>query len=278
MHQHPSATAALSAAARTAHLEVDDAPHLLADPLAAVLLDELGNAALGYQRAHPAEPVLVGARASTVLRSRYAEDRLAASGARQVVVLGVGLDSAALRAPAGRTWFEVDRPDVLAWRAAQTRRAGLSPAADVRAVPVDLGAEPLLPALVAAGLDPASPAFVTWLGVTMYLDEAAAWATLADLASLAGGSELVLDHILPAALRDEAGLAYAAGVAAAAGASGEPWRWTPDHAEVRAVLADAGWDVDDARPDRDAVEPAAWRRTDHLRPMSLVGLAHARLR
>jgi methyltransferase (TIGR00027 family) len=276
MHQHPSPTAALSAAARAAHLEVDTAPHVMTDPLAVRLLDELGTAALGYQRAHPAEPVLVGARASTVLRARYAEDRLAASAAAQAVVLGVGLDTTALRAPAGRTWFEVDRAAVLAWRAGLVARAGLTPAADIRAVAVDLGTQPLVPALVAAGLDPAAPAFLTWLGVTMYLDETAARAALTELAALVPGTEVVLDHILPRALRDDAGQAYAAGVAAAAGAAGEPWRWTPGPDELRAVLAETGWEVLDARRDRDAVGPQEWRRSDHLRPMGLVGLVHAR--
>lgn len=276
MRSHPSPTAAMSAAARAAHLAVDSAPHLLTDPLATRLLDEVGATALGYHRAHPAEPVLAGARASAALRARYAEDRLAGSAARQVVVLGVGLDTASLRAPAGRTWFDVDRPPTLVWRAGLVERAGLVPAADVRAVAVELGAQALVPALVAAGLDPAEPTAVTWLGVTMYLDEAAARGTLAELATLASGSELVLDHVVPPALRDDAGRAYAAGVAAAAGAAGEPWRWTPGPGTLHAVLAETGWEVLDSRADHAAVPAAAWRRADHLRPMDLVGLLHAR--
>ncbi|MGI6870977.1 class I SAM-dependent methyltransferase [Amycolatopsis sp. 3B14] len=42
-------------------------------------------------------PVLAGARVQTTLRSRITEDRLHASGLRQYVVLGAGLDTFAQR-------------------------------------------------------------------------------------------------------------------------------------------------------------------------------------
>lgn len=273
----PSPSALMSAAARAAHLEVDSAPFLFEDRHAGALVEALGGEPLTYHRRLPAEPVLVGARVSTTLRSRFAEDRLAASSAPQYVVLGAGLDTSALRAGPDRAVFEVDRPGVLAWRQATFRAAQVPVQARVRQVGVELGRDALVPALVAAGLDPARPAFVAWLGTTMYLDEPGARRTLVELASLAPGSELVADHMLPDALRDDAGRAYARAVSAAVGADGEPWRWAPEPQDLGALLTACGFASVTTRPDADAVGPAAWRRTDHLRPMRLVGLVHARV-
>lgn len=273
----PSPSALMSAAARAAHLEVDRAPYLFEDRYAPALVEALGDEPLTYHRRFPTEPVLVGARVSTALRSRFAEERLASSDASQYVVLGAGLDTSALRAAPGLAVFEVDRPGVLEWRRAGFEAARLDAPDRTRQVAVELGREPLLPALLAAGLDPERRAFVSWLGTTMYLDEPAVRQTLGELAALAPGSEVVADHVLPATLRDDAGRAYARAVSAAAGAGGEPWRWSPGPVELRALLTTCGFDAITTLPDADAVDTAAWRRTDHLRPMRLIGLVHARV-
>ncbi|KNE76335.1 O-Methyltransferase involved in polyketide biosynthesis [Candidatus Burkholderia crenata] len=62
------------------------------------------------------DPMSRGLRANLVVRSRFAEDELAravASGVRQYVILGAGLDTFAYRNPheaAGLRVFEVDHP------------------------------------------------------------------------------------------------------------------------------------------------------------------------
>ncbi|MCV2396395.1 SAM-dependent methyltransferase [Actinotalea sp. M2MS4P-6] len=273
----PSPTALMSAAARAAHLEVDGPPHLLADPFAAALVEAADPGPLEYHRRFPAEPVLAGSRVSATLRSRFAEDRLAASTADQYVVLGAGLDSSALRCAGSRAVFEVDLPDVLTWRRATFAAAGIDTPPHAREVPVDLGTEPLLSTLVTAGLDRTRPAFVSWLGTTMYLDEPGARRTLIELGTLAPGTELVLDHVLPDPQRDDAGRVYARAIAAAAGAGGEPWHWAPTPDEVRSMLTTCGFTAVTTLPDAEAVGPDAWQRPDHLRPMRLVGLVHARV-
>ncbi|WP_269462682.1 class I SAM-dependent methyltransferase [Amycolatopsis thermoflava] len=92
-------------AARAAHLRVDAEPLLSRDTLAERLLGEHATELLAYGD----HPVLAGARVQTTLRSRIAEDRLHASGLRQDVVLGAGLDTFAQRDGRVRT-FEVDHP------------------------------------------------------------------------------------------------------------------------------------------------------------------------
>jgi O-methyltransferase involved in polyketide biosynthesis len=100
----PSLTALTAAAARAAHLIVDNEPVIFADTLAQAMLGERAEELISYHRAHGTHPVLAGARAQVTCRSRYAEDRLAEAigrGIGQYVLLGAGLDSFAYRSP---TW------------------------------------------------------------------------------------------------------------------------------------------------------------------------------
>ena len=90
-------------------------------------------------------------------------------------------------------------------------------------MPLDLEAGSVISQLASGGLDLARPAFVSWLGVTMYLTREAISQALAGLGRLAPGTELVTDYMLPAELRDADGTAYADLVMPSAAEWGEPW-------------------------------------------------------
>jgi len=137
-----------------------------------------------------------------VLRSRYAEDALAAAvarGVRQYVLLGAGLDSFCIRQPpfAGElAVFEVDKPASQGLKRQRLAEEGLEVPANVRFVAADLGREPLGEVLARAGFSGAVPAFFSWLGVTVYLPRNANLATLRAIASSsAPGSELVFTYL-----------------------------------------------------------------------------------
>ncbi|MGW1544099.1 class I SAM-dependent methyltransferase [Streptomyces sp. NPDC002309] len=112
------------------------------------------------------------------LRTRVLDDFLLTSvhtgGARQVVLLGSGLDSRAFRLawPPGCVVFEIDRQGVLAFK--QKVLDGLSavPKAGRVPIPIDLRAD-WAAALADAGFDPAAPS--AWLaeGLLFYLPAAA---------------------------------------------------------------------------------------------------------
>src|SRR5678816_3697717 len=95
----PSHTALQVAACRAAHLRFDPAPHLLEDRIAEKLLGTEGEALIGSY-ADSAPWILLENRLFLPFRARYAEDLVAQAhrdGVRQLVVLGAGLDSFALR-------------------------------------------------------------------------------------------------------------------------------------------------------------------------------------
>jgi methyltransferase (TIGR00027 family) len=285
----PSLTALTAAAARAAHLIVDNEPVIFADTLAQAMLGDRAEELLSYHRAHGTHPVLASARAQATCRSRYAEDRLADAierGIGQYVLLGAGLDSFADRSPlAGRVRvFEVDHPATQAYKRRVRGVAGGDggtaggdggTAEGVRFVAVDFGRDSLGEALARAGFDAGKPALVSWLGVTMYLDESAVEAIVAVLGGFAPGSEVVVDYMLPAGLRDAAGQMYAELVGQAAAEWGEPWRSVFAPGAMAALLARHGFGPARDVGQRDMIPDAAWDRSDALRPAELSRIAHA---
>jgi methyltransferase (TIGR00027 family) len=94
----------------------------------------------------------------------------AAAGIRQVVILAAGLDSRAFRLdwPAGTSIYEIDQPQVVAYKTTTLESAGAAPTADRRTVQVDLR-DDWAAALTAAGFDSSQP--TAWLaeGLLPYL-------------------------------------------------------------------------------------------------------------
>lgn len=130
------------------------------------------------------------------LRTRYIDDCLRAAvadGIAQVVMLGAGFDTRALRMPelAHARVFELDFPEQLA----RKREALAGERTDhITYVPCDLATAELDAALVLAGFDPARRAVVVWEGVTTYLGTRGTAQTLRALSALlAAGSQLVFD-------------------------------------------------------------------------------------
>jgi methyltransferase (TIGR00027 family) len=275
----PSFSALTAAAARAAHLLVDGEPTIFADTLAAALLGDRAEELIAYHRLHGTHPVLMGARVQATCRSRYAEDalaRAAGAGVTQYVVLGAGLDSFAYRGgPARRVRvFEVDHPASQRVKRASLAAAGIEVPDSVRYVPADLAADPLGRCLAAAGFDAAAPAVVSWLGVTMYLSAEAVEQTLAAVAGLAPGTELIADYLLPEDARDEAGALYGALVARASAEHGEPWRSCFTPGQMADLAARAGLRAVRAVSQRDAIPAGLWQRADQLRPAALAVLLH----
>ncbi len=232
---------ALGAAGHRAAHQVLEGGRIFSDPLAVRILGQYADALI--QKARD-EPERRGMRTYIAIRTRFAEDALAAAiarGVRQLVVLGAGLDTYAYRAPAGSPMrvFEVDYAATQQWKREQLAAAGIAIPSSLTFVPIDFERETLGDALAAHGFDRARPAFFTWLGVVPYLTEAAVDTTLKYIASLPGGAEVVFDYGNPPG---EAGTEYAArheALAARVAALGESlksyFETNALHAKLRAM-------------------------------------------
>jgi methyltransferase (TIGR00027 family) len=152
-----------------------------------------------FMNAHPMATI---GRLFTAARSRIAEDALAGAverGTRQIVILGAGLDTFALRNPhraRNIRIYEVDHPATQAWKRERLAEAQLAPPSWLAFVAVDFETDDLAKMLAAAGFRASSPAFFTWLGVVPYLTDHAIGRILDYMASIQN-SEVVLDYIGP---------------------------------------------------------------------------------
>jgi methyltransferase (TIGR00027 family) len=163
---------------------------------------------------------------------------------RQVVILGAGFDASALQhADSGARFFEVDHPATQAEkRAILAAQPGLG--AHIVFVPVDFAKDDLAGTLLAAGFDAARPALVSWLGVTMYLEQRVTVETLATLRRVLAHGSLVLFDAFPRwqdTALDEQPLFAAARVLTAS--QGEPMIGAFDARAFARAIAGAGWRI-----------------------------------
>jgi methyltransferase (TIGR00027 family) len=200
----PSRTALMIARQRAAH-QVLDHGSILDDPFAMKILFEDEKDVLQFANGHPLASI---GRLITAARSRIAEDALARAvegGIRQIVILGAGLDTFALRNPHGAQEiriYEVDHPATQAWKRQRLAEAQIALPLWLIFAPVDFERDDVGEKLVAAGIQQNSPAFFTWLGVVPYLTEGAIGRTL-DYMSSIPDSEVVFDYMEPEAFPGE---------------------------------------------------------------------------
>ena len=119
------------------------------------------------------------------------------AGIRQAVILASGLDARAYRLdwPAGMTVFEVDQPQVIAFKTTTLADLGAEPTADRRAVAVDLRND-WPAALIEAGFDHTQP--TAWIaeGLLGYLPPEAQDRLLDNISALsAAGGRLATEAI-----------------------------------------------------------------------------------
>jgi methyltransferase (TIGR00027 family) len=197
----PSRTAFGVAFRRATHQLHDSPPLILNDPVAVAILGPRTLPDLHAAKKDLDQPVNIALRAFLVARSRYAEDCVAqavATGVRQYVLLGAGLDTFAHRNPhPGLRVFEVDHPATQAWKRELVAAAQLPPQPSLTYAPCDFESQSLPAELAAAGFDLAAPAFFAWLGVVPYLTLPAFRTTVSFLAARPPGSGLVFDYAQP---------------------------------------------------------------------------------
>ncbi|WP_327232362.1 class I SAM-dependent methyltransferase [Streptomyces murinus] len=183
----------------------------------------------------------LGVMFSIVIRTKFLDDLLrqaSASGIRQVVLLGAGMDSRAFRMdwPTGTRLFEVDTAEPLDFKAAVLRQERAVARCERITVPVDLR-EDWPGALAAAGHDPAVPTVWIAEGLLIYLPEDAVELLLARIsAQSAAGSRMGLTL-------GSRGVIERFGADAAPGSAASMWvSEMPD--DPVGWLAGYGWEAD----------------------------------
>jgi methyltransferase (TIGR00027 family) len=242
-----SRTALGTAYLRAAHQLLDAPPRILDDPIALQLLGQGAAQHINAMAEHYHTPGAQALRAHVVLRSRFAEDRLAAAvgrGITQYVMLGAGFDTFALRQPA---WakslkiLEVDHPGTQSVKRTHLAQAGLEVPANTALAHIDFEHEALLDGLLRHHISLKERTFFTWLGVTMYLCEAAIETVLLSIAAFPPGSEIVLTFLEPPDSRSHAAQEALTKLAQRVDSVGEPFVSYFEPAAIEKKLCDAGF-------------------------------------
>lgn len=282
-----SRTAELVAAARAGHFARGERPLVVADPYAIHLAGERWQRVIGSNFLHWLFTTVllrkvIPTTTYVLIRARFTDDRVLAAaerGVRQLVILGAGFDTFALRYPdLGVQVFEVDLPASGALKRERLAAADITVPEHLHFVEVDFERDPLDERLLAAGFDPQAPAFLSWMGVTYYLAPEAVTGTLVQVSGLsAPGSELTLDYLNARECVPAEELALFDSLLRFVEKHGEPMitRFDPDSVVDQLGLT-GGWDV--LRHEFPAADPSPYLggRTDLPRIAPLFRMLHLR--
>jgi len=266
-----SATSLAVASLRAVHQVLDGEPKLLYDP---VILQLLGPDFKERLRQDPSpfrSPVSIGLRSHVLLRSRFAEDCLAAAcqrGVHQYILLGAGLDTYAWRqAPELEKLriFEMDHPATQQQKRQMLDRAGLETPGNLFFTPIDFEHSTIAEALSGQPFDPALPCFISLLGVLVYLSMEAIDAVFDWMISLPAGSEMVLTFTQKREYHP---------LSERAAELGEPWQtfFTPE--ELKKKLIARGFSCVRVLEPEDACRKYYSGRTDDLPAPRHASIAH----
>jgi methyltransferase (TIGR00027 family) len=158
------------------------------------------------------------------VRTRYFDDTLERqlSHIRQVVILGAGLDTRAVRKQtAGVAYFEIDDPATLMLKQTCYERESLD--VDVTFIPGNYVADGLIDLLQQNGFDFDLPTYVIWEGNTMYLPLDTVKHVLAELRRCVKSFQLSFDYMAEAVISKTTGDPGITSLVESFAAMGAPW-------------------------------------------------------
>jgi len=145
-----------------------------------------------------------GVSNAIVARTRFIDDCLDAAiveGIRQLVILGAGYDTRAMRCEALKksvTVFELDHPSTQIKKLKRIKNDLKEELSHVRYIPIDFSKENLANKLFTCGYDDALKTLFIWEGVTYYIPESAVDRTLSFIAHHSPSrSSVIFDYFPP---------------------------------------------------------------------------------
>ena len=216
-----------------------------------------------------------GGQEMLTIRPRLVDDyarELAAKGLDQIVLLGAGFDTMALRLKSelrNCRVFEVDHPATQAEKVKGMNRIGKP--GNLVFVAVDFEKDDFVEKLKGAGFDPALRTFIVWVGVSYYLRPQTVGQTLSRIAALGGpGTHLAWDYMLADVVDGSSKNLDALDKRWRVAALGEPWLFGLKPEDIPGYLDRFGFRL---IRDYESLELQQLYCPDRRRPMSYVRIA-----
>jgi len=161
------------------------------------------------------------------IRIRYLDDRLDHQlqlGYQQVVILGAGLDTRAIRKAApGVAYFEIDDENILAFKKARLEENGID--ANIRFIPGNYVSDGLIDLLKKSEFDFECPTHFIWEGNTMYLSAAAVSQVLGGITRHVRQFTVSFDYVTEEVIAKTTGDPEITSVVERFAAMGAPWNY-----------------------------------------------------
>lgn len=143
---------------------------------------------------------LPGALASGIARTKYIDDLLLQTvqhGVQQVIILGAGFDTRALRLPFLKQLpvIEIDHPNTAALKTSTLRALPGQLPANIRYLQIDFNTQSLEALLQEHQVDVNIPTTIIWEGVTNYLTQEAIDHTFSILEKFIHGSYVIFTYV-----------------------------------------------------------------------------------
>jgi methyltransferase (TIGR00027 family) len=169
-------------------------------------------------------------------------------GFPQIVILGAGMDTRALRFAQtnhGTRVFELDLPKVQEPKLDILWRNGIAFPDELTFVPIDFNHQDMGKELARAGYRKDRQTLFTWEGICMYLQAEAVDQTLAFIRSSAGsGSRMVMDYVRAAVLRGGRKYYGESQICATVSGTGEGWTFGIEEDKFPEFLAERGFKLE----------------------------------
>ena len=179
------------------------------------------------------------------IRTRYFDDKLdeqLSLGCQQVVILGAGLDTRAVRKQSpGVAYFEIDDLNTLGFKKARLAESGID--ATITFIPGDYVADDFLRLLETNGFRFELPTYFIWEGNTMYLTGASVSKVLADIRKRVGQFNISFDYMAEEVIAHTTGDQRTSNFVARFAAMGAPWRFGVN--DLEALAEEAGMTIVD---------------------------------
>lgn len=181
------------------------------------------------------------------VRTRFIDDCLEAAiaeGLRQLVILGAGYDTRAIRfdrLKKNTAIFELDHPATQQIKRKRWRSIRSTVPEQFAFIPIRFGKDELSPKLFEHGYDPTRKSLFIWEGLSYYLPRPVVDETLTFLSRHAAeGSAVVFDYVSPAVADGTSRLTEATALGNALKHLGEPFVFGIDPGNIDGFLADRG--------------------------------------
>jgi len=168
-------------------------------------------------------------------------------GIKQIVILGAGMDSRALRFAhrnAGTRIFEVDQPDVQNPKREILQRKKISLPSEIVFVGMDFNTQDLFEELTKNGYDPDKQTLFLWEGLCMYLQPESVERMFSFIQSHSGaGSEILFDFVRDSVIRKEHTLYGEKQIYRTVENTGEDWAFGIDENNLTSYLSHRGFEL-----------------------------------